>query len=46
MSENLKSNDLKTEVECDHPEGGLVPNSKGELNVIEFAFCPKCGERL
>jgi len=45
-TENLKPNDLKTEVECDHPEGGLIPNSKGELGVIEFAYCPKCGEKL
>jgi hypothetical protein len=32
--------------ECNHPEGGLIPNSKGELGVIEFAYCPKCGEKL
>jgi hypothetical protein len=32
--------------ECDHPEGGLVPNGEGELSVVEFTYCPKCGEKL
>ena len=44
--DELKSSDLKTEVECDHPESGLIPNAKGELSVIEFTYCPECGEKL
>jgi len=46
LPENLKSNDLKTEVECDHPEGGLVPNGGDEFSMVEFTYCPKCGEKL
>jgi hypothetical protein len=32
--------------ECRHLEGGLIPNDEGKLSVIEFAYCPKCGEKL
>jgi hypothetical protein len=45
-AEELKSSDLKTKVECDHPEGGLVPNGGDEFSMIEFTYCPKCGEEL
>jgi hypothetical protein len=32
--------------ECNHSEAGLIPNGEGELSVIEFTYCPKCGEKL
>jgi hypothetical protein len=32
--------------QCDHSEGGLIPNGEGELSVVEFTYCPKCGEKL
>ena len=32
--------------ECDHPEGGLVPNGGDEFSMVEFAYCPKCGVEL
>ena len=35
-----------TVVECDHIEDGLIPNAEGRLCVIEFTYCPKCGEKL
>ena len=31
---------------CDHPESGLIPNGGDEFSVIEFTYCPKCGEKL
>ena len=38
--------DTNLTIVCDHPEGGLVPNGEGELSVVEFTYCPKCGEKL
>jgi len=32
--------------ECDHSEGGLIPNAEGKFSVIEFTYCPECGEKL
>jgi len=32
--------------ECDHLEAGVIPNTEGKLSVIEFTYCPKCGEKL
>ena len=50
-TENLKSNDLKTEVDCTHIIG-LMTLPEG-WDVIEhgqtsfaFNYCPKCGEKL
>jgi len=34
---------------CDHLYAGLAPDvgqSNYSLEVLEFAFCPKCGEKL
>jgi hypothetical protein len=31
---------------CNHPEGGLISNGEGEFSVIDFTYCPKCGEEL
>ena len=43
--EELKSSDLKTEVECDHLKGGEIP--EWERNVwVWFTYCPMCGEKL
>ena len=44
-TENLKSSDLKDEVECDHLKGGEI--HEWERNVwVWFTYCPKCGEKL
>jgi hypothetical protein len=44
-TENLKSNDLKDEVECDHLKGGEI--HEWERNVwVWFTYCPMCGEKL
>jgi len=50
-TENLKFDDLKTKVECDHIIG-LMTLPEG-WDVIEhgqtsfaFTYCPKCGEKL
>ena len=46
-AENLKPNDLKTEVECDHPKGGEIPHTTEGISVwLWFTYCPKCGEKL
>jgi len=45
MSANAISDVLPTN-ECNHPEGGLISNGKGELSVVEFTYCPMCGEKL
>jgi len=44
--EELKPNDLKTKVECDHTYWGTVPHPTNNYEVLEFTYCPKCGERL
>jgi len=44
--EKRKLSDLKDEVECDHLEAGVIPNTEGKLSVIEFTYCPKCGVKL
>jgi len=45
-TENLKPNDLKTKVECDHTHWGSVPHPTNNYEVLEFTYCPKCGEKL
>jgi hypothetical protein len=46
-TEELKSSDLKTKVECDHPEGVLIPDTTEGINVWQwFTYCPVCGEKL
>ena len=40
IAENLKSSDLKDEVECEH-----LFCIVGE-RMHFFAYCPKCGEKL
>ena len=35
-----------TSSECDHRTAGLLPEPDGTLEIIEFNFCPKCGEKL
>jgi len=58
-TENLKPNDLKTKVECDHVirekhrrvfqniAGSWIPAGiDGDETWLEFAYCPKCGEKL
>ena len=43
-TENLKFNDLKTKVECDH---AIAIALHGTDPVgINFTYCPKCGEKL
>ena len=44
--EELKPNDLKTKVECDHTYWGSVPHPTNNYEILEFTYCPKCGERL
>ena len=41
-TENLKPNDLKTKVECDHAIALHGTDPVG----INFSYCPKCGEKL
>jgi len=42
--EELKPNDLKTKVECDH---AIAIALHGTDPVgINFNYCPKCGEKL
>ena len=45
-TENLKFNDLKTEVECDH----MVYVNEGKPVLmhasLRVTYCPKCGEKL
>jgi len=45
-SEARKRREEAARSQCDHPEVGLIANDEGELNVIEFTFCPLCGEKL
>ena len=46
-TEELKPNDLKTEVECDHLKGGEIPHTTEGINVwLWFTYCPKCGKKL
>lgn len=45
-TEELKFSDLKTEVECDHTYWGSVPHLTNNYEVVEFTYCPKCGEKL
>jgi len=45
-TEELKPNDLKTKVECDHTYWGSVPHLTNNYEVLEFTYCPKCGEKL
>ena len=40
------SSDTLPESECDHRTNGLLPEPDGTLEIIEFDFCPKCGEKL
>jgi len=44
--EELKPNDLKTKVECTHTYWGTVPHPINNYEVLEFTYCPKCGEKL
>lgn len=49
MSSDIRASatsDVMPENECDHFKGGVIPNTEGKLSVIEFTFCPKCGEKL
>jgi hypothetical protein len=46
MTETSPNVQNKLDQKCEHPEAGLIPSSKGELNVIEFAYCPQCGAKL
>ena len=32
--------------ECDHRFVVLLPKPYGTLEIIEFDYCPKCGEKL
>ena len=41
-TENLKFNDLKVKVECDHAIALHGTDPVG----INFSYCPKCGEKL
>jgi hypothetical protein len=45
-TENLKSSDLKTEVDCDH----MVYVNEGKPVLmhasLRVTYCPKCGEKL
>jgi len=43
-TENLKPNDLKVEVKCDHAIA-LVLHGTDPVG-INFTYCPKCGEKL
>ena len=46
-TENLKPNDLKTKVECDHVTGSWIPTGAADDEMwLEFTYCPKCGEKL
>ena len=46
-TENLKPNDLKTKVECDHVTGSWIPTGAEDDEMwLEFTYCPKCGEKL
>ena len=45
-AEELKFSDLKTEVECDHIKGGYVPKGTSHYYLMDFRFCPECGEKL
>ena len=46
---NMSANDISDALptnECGHLEAGVIPNTEGKLNVIEFTYCPKCGKKL
>jgi len=45
-TEELKFNDLETEVECPHVASGLISETDGILEVMDFDYCPWCGEKL
>ena len=45
-TENLKFNDLKTEVDCDHRIETLKGKKKNAKAWFGFPYCPKCGEKL
>ena len=45
-TENLKFNDLKTEVDCDHRIETLKGKKKNAKAWFGFPYCPKCGEEL
>ena len=32
--------------QCNHRTAGLLPEPDGTLEITEFDFCPKCGEKL
>ena len=32
--------------DCDHALAGLLPEPDGTLAIMEFDYCPKCGEKL
>ena len=40
------TSDTLPEFECNHRTDGLLPEPDGTLEIIEFDFCPKCGEKL
>ena len=40
------SSDTLPEYECNHRTDGLLPEPDGTLEIIEFDFCPMCGEKL
>ena len=46
MSEKLKFNDLKTEVECIHPTNGKAFRWGYKPVITKFYYCPMCGEKL
>ena len=43
-TENLKPNDLKDKVECDHAIALVLCGT--DPVGINFNYCPKCGEKL
>ena len=42
-TENLKFNDLKTKVECEHL---WLSRANAKYQWTVFTYCPKCGEKL
>ena len=41
--EELKPNDLKTKVECEHL---WLSRANAKYQWTVFTYCPKCGEKL
>ena len=45
-AENLKFNDFKVKVHCDHRIETLKGKKKNAKAWFGFPYCPKCGEKL